>query len=121
MFTVTNTTRESSHITFSTNCASDGYTRLKCSAWVSTRFLRKPSVSPGAGKNRRRTAASSLRGAPLLNSFVLWQSVHSLSPGVYTRGSSNCSKRLKTSWLYPGCDPDGGGFSPTPVHGWLPE
>src|SRR5256885_9945058 len=51
--------------TFSTNCASAGCAGSKALAWVSTCIFRSPSVTPGFGKKRSRTAASSLSGAPL--------------------------------------------------------
>src|SRR4029077_6182448 len=79
---VTNATLPSVHITFSTYAASPGYAGSKYFACVSTDLSTRPSVWPGRAKNRLRTAASSFSGAPLLFSLVLWQSVHSLSPGV---------------------------------------
>src|SRR5215510_4135949 len=79
MFNVTKTTLDCVHMTFSTNCASEGTSNSW--AWDFTSFLTPPMVYPGFGKNRLRTTASSFNGYPLADSFVLWQSVHSLSPG----------------------------------------
>jgi hypothetical protein len=50
-----------------------------------------------------------------------WQSVHSLSPGVYTTGTRNFWNCSNTAWFQPGFDAGIGGSMPALVHGWLPE
>jgi hypothetical protein len=82
MLNVANATLLSIHITFSTKAASSGWAGSKFCAWLSTVLSDNPRLWPALAKNRLRTDASSFNGAPLLNCFDLWQSLHSLSPGV---------------------------------------
>jgi len=64
MFSVTKTTCDSLHITFSTNCASVGFAG-RTPELRQHLPLASASVVPGFGKNRSRTAASSFSGTPL--------------------------------------------------------
>jgi hypothetical protein len=50
-----------------------------------------PSDVPGDGKKVLRSAASRWSGLPEPMAVARWQSVHSLSPGVYRSGSAKVS------------------------------